>query len=215
MKFFLDTAIRDEIRRMAELGFVDGVTTNPSLLQTADAPYREVLRDICGLVSGPVSAEVVAEDSAGMVREGRELAEIAQNIVIKVPMGVEALRAVRLLREHGIDCNVTLVFSTNQALLAAKAGAGFVSPFIGRLDDVAQEGMQLIEEIVQVYENYEFDTELIVASIRHPLHVVDAALLGADIVTMPTSVLEAMFRHPLTDVGREKFLAAWREVPKE
>ncbi|MBD3236092.1 MAG: fructose-6-phosphate aldolase [Candidatus Eisenbacteria bacterium] len=214
MKFFLDTAERDEIQRMTELGFVDGVTTNPSLLKKAGAPYQQVLQEICALVSGPVSAEVVAEDHAGMIAEGRELAAIAENVVIKVPMGSEGLRAVRGLREHGIDCNVTLVFSTNQAILAAKAGARFVSPFIGRLDDVAQEGMQLIEEIVQIYENYEFESELIVASVRHPMHVVDAGLLGADIVTMPTRVLEAMFQHPLTDIGKEKFLAAWRDVPK-
>jgi transaldolase len=214
MKFFLDTAIRDEIREMAALGFVDGVTTNPSLLKVADAPYRDVLAEICELVAGPVSAEVLAEDVPGMLREARELAGIAKNIVIKVPMGREGLQAVVGLKEEGIDTNVTLVFSTNQALLAAKAGARFVSPFIGRLDDIGHEGMAVVEEIVRVYENYEYATEVIVASVRHPMHVVDAALIGADIVTMPARVLEAMFHHSLTDVGKAKFLDAWREVPK-
>jgi transaldolase len=214
MKFFLDTAIRSEIREFAALGIVDGVTTNPSLLKQAAAPYREVLGDICRLIPGPISAEVVAEDAEGMLREARELAAIAENIVIKVPMTPSGIEAVAALRAEGIDTNVTLVFSTNQALLAAKAGASFVSPFIGRLDDVGQEGMGLIAEIMEVYANYEYETELIVASVRHPMHVVEAGLLGADIVTMPTRVLRAMFQHPLTDVGIAKFLAAWRDVPK-
>lgn len=214
MKFFLDTAIRDEIRRMADLGFVDGVTTNPSLLKVAQAPYREVLADICEMVDGPVSAEVIATDTEGMIREAHDLAGIAKNIVVKIPMSPEGLLAVRRLRTDGIECNVTLVFSTNQALLAAKAGARFVSPFIGRLDDAGHDGLGVVEEIVAVYDNYEFDTEVIVASVRHPLHVVHAALIGADVVTMPTQILEAMFRHPLTDDGVEKFLAAWRSVRK-
>jgi transaldolase len=212
MKFFLDTAIRDEIRAMAALGIVDGVTTNPSLLKDARAPYRDVLTEICRLVPGPVSAEVLAEDSEGMIREARDLAGIAPNIVIKVPMGVAGIRAAAALKSQGIETNVTLVFSTNQALLAAKAGARFVSPFIGRLDDVGQEGMALIAEILEVYGNYEFDTEVIVASVRHPMHVVEAARLGADIVTMPAKVLAAMFEHPLTTIGKAKFLEAWRDV---
>ncbi|MBM3318069.1 MAG: fructose-6-phosphate aldolase [Candidatus Eisenbacteria bacterium] len=214
MKFFLDTAIREEIRDLAALGFVDGVTTNPSLLKEARAPYRRVLEEICRLVSGPVSAEVLAEESAGMLREARELAAIAPNIVIKVPMGSEGLRAAAALHAEGVGTNVTLVFSANQALLAAKAGARFVSPFIGRLDDVGQSGMALIEEILDIYGNYDFETEVIVASVRHPMHVVEAARLGADIVTMPAKVLRAMFAHPLTDVGKAKFLEAWREVER-
>jgi len=215
MKIFLDTAIRDEIEEMAALGVVDGVTTNPSLLETAQAPYREVLADICRLVPGPISAEVVAEDSEGMLREARDLAAIAENIVIKIPMTAEGMRAVRVLHDEGVPTNVTLLFSTNQALLAAKAGASYVSPFIGRLDDIGHEGMGLVEEILEVYGNYDFPTEVIVASVRHPLHVVEAAGLGADIVTMPTKVLRAMFTHPLTDIGRAKFLAAWDGVLKQ
>jgi transaldolase len=216
MKFFLDTAIRDEIREMSALGMVDGVTTNPSLLKIARAPYREVIADICRLVApGPVSAEVLAEDAPGMLREARELHAIAPNVVIKVPMGAAGLQAVRALHDEGIECNVTLVFSVNQALLAAKAGARYVSPFIGRLDDVGQEGMGLIEEILEVYGNYDFVTEVIVASIRHPMHVAQAARLGADIATMPTSVLRAMYRHPLTDLGTRAFLEAWKDVPRD
>jgi transaldolase len=216
MKFFLDTAIREEIREMAALGMVDGVTTNPSLLKTARAPYRDVIGEICRIVApGPVSAEVLSEDAAGMLREARELRAIAPNIVVKVPMDAPGLQVVRTLRDEGIECNVTLVFSVNQALLAAKAGARFVSPFIGRLDDVGQEGMALIEEILEVYGNYDFATEVIVASVRHPMHVAAAARLGADVVTMPTTVLRAMYQHPLTDVGKRKFLEAWRDVPKQ
>jgi transaldolase len=212
MKFFLDTAIREEIRALAALGIVDGVTTNPSLLKDARAPYREVLADICRLVPGPISAEVIAEDVAGMIREAHELAGIAQNIVVKIPMGRPGIEAVASLRAEGINTNVTLVFSANQALLAAKAGAGFVSPFIGRLDDVGQSGMALVEEILEIYDNYDFETEVIVASVRHPMHVTEAAQLGADIVTMPAKVLAAMFEHPLTDIGKRKFLEAWRDV---
>jgi transaldolase len=215
MKFFLDTAIRDEIRAMAALGIVDGVTTNPSLLKDARAPYRDVLTEICRLVPGPVSAEVLAEDSEGMIREARDLAGIAPNIVIKVPMGVAGIRAAAALKSQGIETNVTLVFSTNQALLAAKAGARFVSPFIGRLDDAGQTGMDVVDETLEIYANYDFDTEVIVASVRHPLHVVQAGLTGADVVTMPTAVLRAMFEHPLTDIGKAKFLEAWRQVRKD
>ena len=215
MKFFLDTAIRDEIREMTALGMVDGVTTNPSLLKTAAAPYREVIAEICRMVDpGPVSAEVLAEDADGMLREARTLHTIAPNVVVKIAMGPVGLQVVRALRDEQIDCNVTLVFSGNQALLAAKAGARYVSPFIGRLDDVGQEGMALIEEILEIYGNYAFPTEVIVASIRHPMHVSAAARLGADIATMPTAVLRAMYRHPLTDAGKQKFLEAWRDVPQ-
>jgi transaldolase len=216
MKFFLDTAIRDEIREMAALGMVDGVTTNPSLLKIARAPYREVIGEICRIVApGPVSAEVLSEEPAGMLREARELHALAPNVIIKVPMDPPGLQVVRTLRDEGIETNVTLVFSVNQALLAAKAGARYVSPFIGRLDDVGQEGMALIEEILDVYGNYDFATEVIVASVRHPMHVAAAARLGADVVTMPTAVLRAMYQHPLTDVGKRKFLEAWRDVPKQ
>jgi len=215
MKIFLDTAVLDEIREMAELGIVDGVTTNPSLLKVSRMPYREVLEEICHLVPGPVSAEVVAEDAEGMVREGRALAAIAENIVVKVPMGREGIRAVAALGAEGIETNVTLVFSANQAILAAKAGARFVSPFIGRLDDAGQTGMDVVDETLEIYANYDFDTEVIVASVRHPLHVVQAGLTGADIVTVPTAVLRAMFEHPLTDIGKAKFLEAWRQVRKD
>lgn len=214
MKFFLDTAVREEIRELSALGIVDGVTTNPSLLKEARAPYREVLAEICRLVPGPISAEVLSEETEGMLAEARELAKIAKNIVIKVPMGRPGLRAVTALRAEGIETNVTLVFSANQALLSAKAGARFVSPFIGRLDDVGQEGMGLVAEILEIYGHYEFDTEVIVASVRHPMHVVEAARLGADIATMPAKVMRALFEHPLTDIGKAKFLEAWRDVPK-
>jgi transaldolase len=215
VKIFLDTAIRDEIRQMVQLGIVDGVTTNPSLLETANAPYREVLKDICKMVPGPVSAEVVAEDWEGMVQEGRELHAIAENIVVKIPMGREGVRAVYHLQKEGIATNVTLVFSANQAVLAAKVGARFVSPFVGRLDDAGHDGMEIVEELLAAYDACGFATEVIVASVRHPQHVVQAALLGAHVVTLPFKVLNAMFHHPLTDVGIRKFLDAWRKVRKD
>lgn len=215
MKLFLDTAIREEIRQFAAYGLVDGVTTNPSLLKTANAPYKEVIKDICDMIPGPVSAEVVAEDWEGMVSEGRELAGIAGNVVIKIPMTPDGMRAVGELRDLGIPANVTLIFSAPQALLAAKAGARYVSPFVGRLDDIGHDGMAVIEEISEIYSNYDYDTEIIVASIRHPQHVIQSALLGADIATVPTKILQAMFHHPLTDSGIEKFLAAWKDVPKQ
>lgn len=214
MKIFLDTAIRDEIRRFADMGIIDGVTTNPSLLKTANAPYRDVIAEICAMVPGPVSAEVVAEDWEGMVREGRELSAIAKNVVIKIPMTPAGMRAVGELKREGIESNVTLIFSSNQALLAAKAGARYVSPFVGRLDDVGHDGMLVVEEILEAYGSYDFDTEVIVASVRHPQHVVQSAIMGADIATIPTKVLAAMFRHPLTDLGILKFLEAWADVPK-
>ena len=215
MKIFLDTAVRDEIREMVQIGLVDGVTTNPSLLKVANAPYRDVIREICEMVPGPVSAEVVSEDWNGMVTEGRELAGIAENVVVKIPMTPDGMRAVSILKGEGIASNVTLIFSANQALLAAKAGARYVSPFVGRLDDIGHDGMEVVEEILEVYSGYEFETEVIVASVRHPLHVAQAALLGADIATVPAKILKAMFKHPLTDAGIEKFLAAWKDVPKQ
>jgi transaldolase len=214
MKIFLDTAMRDEIQRWSAAGLIDGVTTNPSLLKIAQAPYREVLAEICALVPGPVSAEVMAADWEGMRVEGRELAAIAPNVVVKIPMGAEGMRAVAALREEGIDTNVTLVFSANQALLAAKAGARYVSPFVGRLDDAGHDGLAVVEEILEIYSNYAFDTEVIVASVRHLQHVTQAALLGADIATVPAKVLAALFRHPLTDAGMRAFLDAWKDVRK-
>jgi transaldolase len=215
MKLFLDTAIRDEIREYAAYGLVDGVTTNPSLLKTANAPYKEVIKDICEMIPGPVSAEVVSEDWEGMVKEGLELSEIADNVIIKIPMTPDGMRAVGELRDQGIFCNVTLIFSSTQALLAAKAGARYVSPFVGRLDDIGHDGMAVIEEISEIYSNYDFDTEIIVASVRHQQHVIQSAMMGADIATVPTKILKAMFKHPLTDSGIESFLAAWKDVPKQ
>ncbi len=215
MKLFLDTANLDDIRRAAELGVIDGVTTNPTLIAREGQPYREVLAEICRIVDGPVSAEVVATQAGEMIREARELSAIHANIVVKIPMTGEGLRAVHRLRDEGVRTNVTLVFSANQALLAAKAGASFVSPFVGRLDDRGHEGMGLIEQIVTMYRNYALETEVIVASVRHPLHVVDAALIGADIATIPYKVLQAMLKHPLTDLGIEQFLADWDRYLKE
>ncbi len=215
MKIFLDTAIREEIKQFSSMGIVDGVTTNPSLLKTANEPYRQVLAEICDLVEGPVSAEVVAEDWQGMVSEGVDLASIADNIIIKIPMCPAGMRAVGELKKQGIACNVTLIFSANQALLAAKAGARYVSPFVGRLDDIGHDGMDVIEEIMEIYANYEFDTEVIVASVRHPQHVIQSGLMGADIATIPTKILQQMFSHTLTDVGIKKFLSAWKDVPKQ
>ncbi len=212
MKLFIDTANVAEIREMAWL--VDGVTTNPSLVAAEKRPFREVLAEICALVDGPVSAEVTALDTAGMVKEARELAKIHENVVIKIPMTLPGMKAVQGLAEEGIRTNVTLVFSANQALLAAKCGASFVSPFVGRIDDVGGDGMGLVEEILDVYEAYAFPTEVIVASVRHPQHVLQAALLGADISTVPYAVLKRLFDHPLTSLGIERFLKDWEGVPK-
>ena len=214
MKFFLDTANVDEIREAAELGLVDGITTNPSLLAKEAAPDREILERICELVPGPVSAEVVATDAEGMVREGRDLAKIASNIVVKCPLIAEGLKAVRLLKEDGIRSNVTLCFSVPQALFAAKAGAYIVSPFVGRLDDIGTEGMALFRDIRQVYRNYEFQTQILVASIRNPLHVIEAARIGADIATIPAKVYQALLKHPLTDSGLERFLEDYKKAQK-
>jgi transaldolase len=218
MKIFLDTADLTEIRRAAEAGLIDGITTNPSLLMQAagkEGTPREILTEICRVVEGPISAEVVATDAEAMLREGRELARIADNIVVKVPLTESGLRACRHFRAEGIAVNVTLCFSPTQALLAAKAGASFISPFVGRLDDISGSGMELIEQIVQIYDNYEFETEVLVASVRHPQHVVEAALLGADVVTLPSKVLFQLLQHPLTDKGLDAFLADWAKLPEE
>jgi transaldolase len=212
MKLFLDTGNLSDIERFVPLGIVDGVTTNPSLLAKEKGDYKEILKRICVLVQGPVSAEVVATEADGMVKEGRALAAIDPHIVVKVPFGPEGLKACRALAAEKIRVNVTLVFSPTQALLAAKVGATYVSPFIGRLDDVATDGMELIEQIVEIFDNYEFSTEVLVASVRHPMHVVQAARIGADICTCPAAVVEAMFRHPLTDVGLERFLKDWEKA---
>jgi transaldolase len=217
MKFFLDSADLTEIRRAMEAGLIDGITTNPSLLaKVAGAEHqpRELLQEIARLVPGPISAEVVALDRDEMVREGRELAKIADNIVVKVPLTEAGLMACRQFRSEDIGVNVTLCFSPAQALLAAKAGASYISPFVGRLDDVSQDGMELISQIVQIYSNYDFRTEVLVASVRHPLHVVQAALLGADVATVPAKVLHQLMHHPLTDRGIEGFLADWAKLPE-
>jgi len=211
MKFFIDTANIDEIKKGLELGMVDGVTTNPSLVSKEQRPFRDILVDICALVDGPVSAEVVSLEAEGMVSEARELAQLHKNIVIKVPMTAEGLKAVRLLAAAGIRSNVTLIFSPAQALLAAKAGAAYVSPFVGRLDDIAQEGMTLVSEIMTIFRNYGLKTEVIVASVRSPMHVMQSALIGADIATIPYKVILQMTKHPLTDRGIEQFLADWEK----
>ncbi len=209
MKFFIDTANIDQIKDANDMGMVDGVTTNPSLIAKEDGEFKEIIAQICKIVKGPVSAEVISLVYEGMLKEARELAKIADNITVKIPMTVDGLKAVKTLSQDGIKTNVTLVFSALQALMAAKAGATFASPFIGRLDDLAQEGMGLIEEIVQIYANYDFDTQIIVASIRSPLHVLDSALLGADIATIPYGVLKKLATHHMTDKGIDAFLADW------
>jgi len=214
MKFFIDTGNIDEIREGLSLGMVDGVTTNPSLVAKEKKDFDTVVREILEIVTGPVSLEVVSEDAEGMVSEGKELAKLAENVVVKVPMTTEGLKATRALSNLGIGVNQTLIFSPVQALLAAKAGARYASPFIGRLDDISQTGMDLVEQILTIFDNYAFDCEVIVASVRHPLHVLQAALLGADIATIPFKVIQQLAGHPLTDIGLEKFLADWRKVPK-
>lgn len=212
MKFFIDTANLNEIKEANELGLIDGVTTNPSLVaKEGDVDFKEHIAKICDLVKGDVSAEVTALDTAGMLAEGRELAKIAPNVVIKVPLTLDGLKACRAFRAEGTKVNVTLCFSAAQALLAAKAGASYISPFIGRLDDIGQNGMQLIEEIVQIYANYQFDTEVLAASIRHPMHIVDCALAGADVATIPFKVITQLVKHPLTDKGLEGFLSDWKK----
>ncbi len=211
MKFFIDTANIEEIKDANSMGMVDGVTTNPSLIAKEDGEFTAIIKEICSIVDGPVSAEVISLEYQGMVDEARKLAEIAGNIVVKIPMTTEGLKAVRTLSAEGIRTNVTLIFSPLQALMAAKAGASYASPFVGRLDDLSQDGMDLIENIVEIYSNYMFDTEVIVASIRNPLHVLNSALLGADIATIPHKVLKALASHPMTDKGIAAFLADWKK----
>ena len=212
MKIFLDTANIEQIREVAALGILDGVTTNPSLISKEKGDYRESLKEICSVVGGPVSAEVVAEDADEMVKQGRDLAKIDDHIVIKIPLIPEGLKAVRALSAEDIRTNVTLCFSANQGILAAKAGATYLSPFIGRLDDVGQSGMELIADLIEVFENYAFTTQILVASVRHCMHVVEAARLGADVVTIPHKVVMQMFKHPLTDSGIEAFNRDWEKV---
>lgn len=212
MKFFIDTANLDEIRECTELGLIDGVTTNPSLVaKEGDVDFKEHLKKICEMVRGDISAEVTALDTEGMLKEGRDYAKVADNVVIKVPLTLEGLKACRTLRAEGTKVNVTLCFSAAQALLAAKAGATYISPFIGRLDDIAENGMQLIRNIVQIYDNYGFTTEVLAASIRHPMHIVDCALAGADVATIPFKVIQQLVKHPLTDKGLEGFLSDWKK----
>lgn len=212
MKFFIDTANLDEIRQANDMGLIDGVTTNPSLIARENKPFKKLLTEICRIVKGPISAEVVSLEAKEMVREAKDLAKIADNIVIKAPMTTEGIKATRMLSEAGIKTNVTLIFSPVQALLAAKAGATYVSPFVGRLDDISQVGMDVVGDIISIYDNYAFDTEVIVASIRHPGHVLEAALMGADVATIPFKVIAQLAKHPLTDIGIEKFLADWKKV---
>ena len=212
MKLFIDTGNLKEIEALVPLGIIDGITTNPSLLAKEGGDPREILKKICRTVKGPVSAEVVATDTDGMVREGRELAAIDEHIVVKVPFTKEGVKACKRLSEEGMRVNVTLVFSPTQALIAAKVGATFVSPFVGRLDDIATGGMDLVRQIVEIYTQYDFRTEILVASVRHPIHVVEAARMGADICTCPATIIEAMFKHPLTDIGLEKFLKDWEKA---
>jgi transaldolase len=215
MQFFIDTADVGEIKKALALGVCDGVTTNPSLVAKTGRSFTDVLREIVSLVPGPVSAEVTATDAEGMLKEARHYAKFGPQVVIKVPLIVEGLKAAKVLAQEGVKTNVTLCFSAVQALLAAKAGATYVSPFVGRLDDVSQDGMALIADIVQIFRNYHLTTKVLVASVRHPIHVLEAAKLGADVATIPYSVVEQLAKHPLTDVGLKKFLADWEKVPKD
>jgi transaldolase len=214
MKIFLDTANLKQIKEAASWGIVDGVTTNPTLLSKEDMKFEELIKKICRVISGPVNVECVSTQSKDIIKEGRELVKLADNIVLKIPICVEGLKAIKVLSGEGIQVNTTLIFSPTQALLSAKAGARYVSPFIGRLDDISHEGMDLIDKIIAIFSNYGLETEVIVASIRHPLHVVDSALVGADIATIPFSVLDKMVKHPLTDAGMEQFLKDWRKVKR-
>ncbi len=215
MKFFIDTANVKEIREAASLGVVDGVTTNPSLVAKEGRDFKQVIAEICSIVDGPISAEAVSLEADKMVAEGEELAKIHKNIVVKLPMTKDGLKATKILAKKGIRVNMTLVFSPSQALLAAKVGAAYVSPFVGRLDDISHVGMDLVRQIMDIYENYGFTTEVIVASVRNPLHVVDAALAGAHIATIPFSVIDQLVKHPLTDIGIDKFLADWKKLEKK
>lgn len=212
MKFFIDTANINEIKEAASFGVLDGVTTNPSLVAKEGKDFRELLDEIVKIVDGPISAEVISTDVDGILKEARELAAIHENIVIKVPLIKEGLKAVKSLTDEGIKTNVTLCFSPTQALLAAKAGATYISPFVGRLDDISHDGMLLIQQIIQIYDNYNYETEVLVASIRNPLHLLDAAMMGADVATIPFGVIEKLFKHPLTDKGLEGFLNDWNKM---
>ncbi len=214
MKFFIDTAYLDEIKEAAAMGIIDGVTTNPSLVAKTGRKFRDVLLEICDVVKGPVSAEVVTTTCDEMMKEARELAALRPNIVVKIPLIAEGLKAVKQCAEAGIKTNVTLCFSASQALLAAKAGATYISPFVGRVDDISNGGMDIVADIIQIYRNYDFDTEVLVASVRHPMHVMEAARMGADVATCPLKVLMQLVKHPLTDIGLERFLADWEKVPK-
>lgn len=213
MKIFIDTANVNEIREANSWGVISGVTTNPSLIAKEGRDFKEVVKEITSIVDGPISAEVISLDHEGMIKEARELSKIHKNIVVKIPMTIEGLKAVNILSKEGIKTNVTLIFSSAQALLAAKAGASYVSPFVGRIDDVGSEGMELIRGITQIFNNYDIKTEIIAASIRSPMHVIDAAMAGADIATIPYKVLVQMTKHPLTDIGIGKFLDDWKKVP--
>ena len=212
MKFFLDTGNLDDIKRMLPLGIIDGVTTNPSLMAKENGDPREITKAICQAVQGPVSAEVIATDAPGMIAQGRELASIDPHVVVKVPFTKAGVEATKVLAGEGHQVNVTLIFSPTQALIAAKVGAAYVSPFVGRLDDIATDGMQLIKQIVEMYRHYAFRTQILVASVRHPIHIVEAARMGADVCTCPPAVIEACFKHPLTDIGLERFLADWQKA---
>jgi transaldolase len=214
MKIFIDTGSLKEIRETQAMGILDGVTTNPSLISKESGNFRDILKEVCSIVKGPVSAECVKTKFEEMVEEGRDLAKIADNIVVKVPIDWEGLKAIKKLSSEGIRINTTLIFSPNQALLAAKAGAAFVSPFIGRLDDISQDGMELIHQILQIFDNYDIETEVLAASIRHPIHVVQAAMAGAHIATLPFSVIQKLLSHPLTDIGAEKFRQDWEKARK-
>jgi transaldolase len=216
MKFFIDTANPDEIKRAYEMGVIDGVTTNPTLISKEKKDFESLIEEICKIIKGlPISLEVLSLNSEGMIEEARRLSKMGENIVVKIPMTTEGLKAIKTLVSEGIKTNTTLVFSPTQALLAAKAGTTYVSPFIGRLDDIAQTGMELIEQIVTIFTNYGFESQVIVSSIRHPIHVLEAALIGADVATIPYKVIEQLVKHPLTDIGIERFLADWKKVPKK
>jgi len=212
MKLFVDTGNLKDIEALAAIGILDGVTTNPSLMAKESGDYRQILKQICQTVKGPVSAEVVATDTAGMLREGRDLAAIDEHIVVKVPFTKDGVKACRTLAAEGTAVNVTLIFSATQAWLAAKVGASYVSPFVGRLDDIGATGMTLVREIVDIFDNFEYSTEVLVASVRHPIHVIEAARMGADVVTAPPAVIEQCFKHPLTDIGLERFLKDWEKA---
>jgi transaldolase len=214
MKFFIDSADISEIKEAASMGIIDGVTTNPSLVAKTGRKFRDTLLEICDVVKGPVSAEVVSTKVDGMMKEARELSALRPNIVVKIPLLPDGLKAVKICAEEGIQTNVTLCFSANQALLAAKAGATYISPFVGRVDDVSSDGMSVVADILEIYENYDFDTQVLVASVRHPMHVLEAAKMGAHVATCPLSVLLQLTKHPLTDLGLQKFLADWEKVPK-